>query len=117
MFPDISVTCGPDDGYNPADQSISKPKLIVEVLSPSTAGFVRGLKFRRYRTLPSLEEYVVVEQEMMLVDVFRKDKKGNWMMRSYFSPEAVVVFESLKLQIPMASVYAGTEFPEEKRDG
>jgi Uma2 family endonuclease len=116
VFPDISVTCGPDDGYDPADQSISKPKLIVEVLSPSTAGFDRGGKFKRYRTLPSLEEYVVVEQEMMLVDVFHRDKNGDWMMRSYFRPEAVVVFDSLGLQIAISAVYAGVELPEEKRD-
>ncbi|MFO8038350.1 MAG: Uma2 family endonuclease, partial [Sodalinema sp.] len=70
-YPDVVVTCD-DRDRQPQSQYIEYPRLIIEVLSPSTARFDRTEKFADYRTIPSLEEYVLVSSDRQQVEVFQK---------------------------------------------
>jgi Uma2 family endonuclease len=78
FYPDVIVTCDEIDTQDPKVSTMSAPKLLVEVLSPSTASFDRGQKFTFYRTLPSLEEYVLIDPDLRTVEVFRKNANGFW---------------------------------------
>ena len=69
FYPDLLVTC--DDRDRNSAKAVFYPKLIVEVLSPSTEAYNRGGKFARYRQLSSLSEYVLVGSESVGVDAFR----------------------------------------------
>jgi Uma2 family endonuclease len=60
VYPDVSVVCPPIEGD--ADDTISNPVLVVEVLSPSTEDFDRGTKFGYYRQIPTLKDYLVISQ-------------------------------------------------------
>lgn len=73
-YPDVSVVCGPVERDEKEPQAITNPILIVEVLSESTESLDRGEKFLAYRQLPSLREYVLVNQEKAQVDVFSQTK-------------------------------------------
>lgn len=74
-YPDASVVCGPLEG-DPADKkdhTITNPTLIVEVLSPTTEADDRGEKWAHYQRIPSLQEYILISQDRMSVERFRRD--------------------------------------------
>jgi Uma2 family endonuclease len=78
FYPDVVVTSAERDTQNPKITEIHEAKLIIEVLSPSTASYDRGAKFADYRLLDSLQEYVLIDPETRTVEVFRKNAFGIW---------------------------------------
>lgn len=102
FYPDVFVTC------SAADAALSdrkrEPALIVEVLSPSTAAFDRGLKFAHYRTLPSLMEYVLIDTERESVEAFRRDASGRWVLYPY-GPGDPVELTSVGMSLPFDAIY------------
>ena len=81
-YPDVVVTCDKRD-QSSNDVFIQHPKLIVEVLSDSTEAFDRGDKFADYKTIPELEEYVLIHQNQMLVERFWLRTSGLWLAQTY----------------------------------
>lgn len=63
--------------------TITNPIMIVEVLSKSTESYDRGAKFQAYRTIPTFQEYVLIEQYSMQVERYYKTEAGEWMFSSY----------------------------------
>lgn len=74
-YPDVLVTCSPKDLS--ADQVMSEPRVLVEVLSPSTATYDRGLKFAAYRQLPSLEQYLLIDPAELTVESYQRTEGGS----------------------------------------
>jgi Uma2 family endonuclease len=88
-YPDLLVTCDPRDRE---DKYVKRHyKLIVEVLSESTEAFDRGKKFEDYRRSDLLEEYLLVAQDRVAVDVFRRNGLGKWEFEGYGPGDAVEV--------------------------
>ncbi|MGD1900812.1 MAG: Uma2 family endonuclease [Geitlerinemataceae cyanobacterium] len=108
-YSDIAVTCDDRDSDGQSKQHyIEHPKLIIEVLSPSTAAFDRMEKFADYRTLGSLEEYVLVSAERMEVEVFRRGS-GAWTRQVYGeNSEASVQLGCVDLALALGEVYEDT---------
>ena len=88
-FPDVSVSCAPEDLHEEGD-TISSPRLIVEVLSPSTEAYDRGKKFAYYQQLPSLQEYVLVNSQRQTVEVFTREDNG-WRYHLYRAGQTVLL--------------------------
>ena len=109
VYPDVSVTC--DERDRTAIQAIQYPCLIVEVLSPSTASYDRGDKFRLYRRNPSLQDYVLVDAEKIAIDLYRKNERGNWEIFNYQSGDNIEL-RSIDLSFPIESVYEDIVFEE-----
>ena len=109
VYPDVSVTC--DERDRTAIQAIQYPCLIVEVLSPSTASYDRGDKFRLYRRNPSLQDYVLVDAEKIAIDLYRKNDRGNWEIFNYQSGDNIEL-RSIELSFPIESVYEDIVFEE-----
>lgn len=101
-YPDVMVTC--NDADKAAELFIEHPKLIVEVLSDSTAAYDRGAKFAAYRKIDSLEEFVVVDIDCKGVESFRRQDEGRWLLRDFTGGENCL-FESVGLTMPMARVF------------
>jgi Uma2 family endonuclease len=101
-YPDVSVSC--DDRDRTAQQFIQFPCLIVEVLSPSTEAYDRGGKFRLYRQLTSLQEYVLVSSDTKSVEVFRRRPSGVWEMKIYGEGDQIV-FESIGVTVEVGDFY------------
>lgn len=79
FYPDVLVTCDPRDLA--ASLEMQHPKLIIEVLSPSTATFDRGDKFLSYRLIDSLEEYALVDPHAKTFEVYRRQPNGaDWLL-------------------------------------
>jgi Uma2 family endonuclease len=98
-YPDTHVTCSDLDN----DQQYNMmPVLVVEVASDSTEGYDRQEKFEGYRLLPSLQEYVLVQQSKPLVEIFRK--RTAWAPET-FGPGDDITLESIGLNLPVAEFY------------
>ncbi|MEB3125181.1 MAG: Uma2 family endonuclease [Synechococcales bacterium] len=85
------------------------PKLIVEVLSPSTEAYNRGGKFARYRQLSSLSEYVLVGSESIDAEAFRINEPGKWELTPYGEGD-LVQFTSIDFECAIAAIYEDVEF-------
>ena len=103
FYPDILVTCSANDRASSLVKS--EPKLIVEVLSPSTAAYDRGLKFSHYRSLPSLQEYALVDLDTRRTDGYRLGADGLWVLHPFGAGE-VVHLASVALNITSAQLFA-----------
>ena len=107
VYPDVSVTC--DDRDRTAIQAIQYPCLIIEVLSPSTASYDRGDKFRLYRRNPSLQDYVLVDAEKIAIDLYSKNDRGNWEIFNYQLGDNIDL-QSIGLSFAIESVYEDIVF-------
>jgi Uma2 family endonuclease len=109
-YPDAFVTC---DARDLDDRYVKRyPKLIAEVLSPSTEKFDRLEKFADYQRIESLEEYVLISQDEMRVECRRRVKNGGekgWETVVYGTGEQVI-FKSIELEVAIEELYRGVSF-------
>jgi Uma2 family endonuclease len=112
-YPDVSVTCGPRVFDPPGSRvTVANPRVLIEVLSPSTADMDRGEKFREYIAIASLREYLLVSQDRPLVQTFHRGEDGGWGVGPWAEGlDATLAFPSLGVTVSLAEVYAGVEFP------
>jgi Uma2 family endonuclease len=99
FYPDAMVVC---DGLEVSDYYTETPVLIVEVLSKSTRRRDETLKRRLYQTIPTLQEYVLIEQDIVDVEVCRRSE--GWVSNHYFLGDEVP-FESVDLKLSVAEIY------------
>ncbi|PAX51137.1 Uma2 family endonuclease [Brunnivagina elsteri] len=100
-YPDLLVTCDPNDGERYFKTS---PNLIVEVLSNSTKTIDKREKRLNYQSIESLQEYVLVSQDEIKVEVYRKDAQGNWSLE-ILSKDDNLELKSVGLTLTMADIY------------
>ena len=105
FYPDVVVTCDTVDISDPKISTIVAPKLVIEVLSPSTVAYDRGQKFAAYRTLPSLQEYVLIDPESKTLEVFRKNTAGIWELHPSTDLTTNLRFESVDLTIKLEAFF------------
>ncbi|MBL8211234.1 MAG: Uma2 family endonuclease [Bryobacterales bacterium] len=110
-YPDLSVVCSPIQYSDDTKDCVLNPILLVEVLSKSSRNFDRGEKFRQYQRIPSLQTYVLVEQDDMLVEVYTRTGRDSWNYRVLEGPDAMLEVEHPPLSIPLKAVYRRVEFP------
>lgn len=105
-YPDLLVTCDPQDRETPTYKRF--PKLIVEVLSDSTESFDRGDKFYNYQTLDSLEEYILVNTKSPRVEIFRRHSQEGWLFQTYTPTDLAITIKSLDLGVSFVDLYEDT---------
>ena len=110
FYPDLVVSC--DERDRTAIKLIQFPKLIVEVLSPGTEAKDRGMKFKQYCTLPSLQEYVLIDYETISVDCYRRGEGRMWLYSSYGVGD-VVTLASVNCEVTIAQIYENVQVPPE----
>lgn len=114
FYPDLTVTCGDIEFYKKRRDTITSPKLLIEVLSKSTASFDRAEKFLSYQTLESLEEYVLISQDKTLIEQYIKREDGNWIYKATIGLKSAVTFPSVKTTLPVSEIYDLVEFEREE---
>jgi Uma2 family endonuclease len=113
-YPDVVVFCGKPVFEDGVHYSAVNPLVLAEVLSDSTEKYDRGVKFGHYRQLPSVEEFLVLAQDRVSVERYRRQiagDRGSWLLTAVTDPASTVDFESLGIAVPVAEIYAGVEFP------
>ncbi|NET41259.1 Uma2 family endonuclease [Okeania sp. SIO2B3] len=101
-YPDVMVTC--DQRDRRATKVIYHPCLVVEVLSPGTEAFNRGKKFKNYRDISTLKEYVLIDAREMTVECFRPNENGVWELYNYGEGDEVTL-TSVDFSFPIEMLY------------
>ena len=112
FHPDVTVTCDSRD-RGTADL-IQSPRVVVEVLSPSTETHDRGRKLQCYLSYPSVEEYLLVDSRTMRVEIYRKEQK-RWIYDAFAADEEIVL-ASLGVRFPVADAYEDVIFEKEENN-
>lgn len=116
-YPDVTVHCGPPTFVDEQSDTLTNPRLLVEVLSPSTERYDRGRKFEQYRGIRSLTDYLIVSQGHASVDhFFRREPDGAWLLMGHSGLEAQVTVENLGIVLPLSEIYAGVDFSAAEPD-
>jgi len=114
VYPDTMVVCGDLEKSESDINSVTNPVLIVEVLSKSTSDYDRGDKFFLYRQIPSLQEYVLIEQNRPQVEVFyKKPETDLWQITRFEGLNSKIVFQSLGIKIEMSELYFDIDIEEQ----
>lgn len=103
VFPDITISC--DERDRNQKEMIRYPRLVVEVLSPTTEATDRGKKAAYYRACPTIQEYVMVDSQELFVEVHRHEER--WTINTFEAGD-IITLESLGIQFPLEDVYEGT---------
>ena len=110
FYPDLVVVCGEVRYHDGRKDIILNPDLVIEVLSPSTEAFDRGAKFRAYRTIESLKEYVLVAQDSPSVEQYVRNDDGSWKFTEAVGLERSLTLPSVECTLSLAAVYKRVEF-------
>jgi Uma2 family endonuclease len=108
FYPDAAVACGEID-TNKKSGILNNPTVIFEVLSESTEIFDKGQKFAFYRTLPSLQEYVLISQDAYYIETYYLQANQNWEYQVFTGIDNTLKIKSLQIEIPMKDVYRYVE--------
>jgi Uma2 family endonuclease len=107
--PDVLVDCG--EG-GPKDMTASEPRVVVEVLSPSTLGFDRFRKLEEYKTVASLSTIRLIDTEAAQIAVHRRKKREFWQAETFDRLEAVIELPEFEAALSLRDLYDGVVFAE-----
>ena len=111
-YPDVMVIQGEPVLYQNRTDTVENPCLIMEVLSKSTQEYDQNEKFRYYRSIPKLQEYVLINQYELEIQQYIKTDDNLWIYRVYESIEDTVKFALIDVEVTVAEIYEGVTFEE-----
>ena len=109
-YPDVTVVCGEARFDDEHSDTLLNPTVIVEVLSPSTAGYDRGEKFEHYRKLESLQAYLVIAQDRVHVEHHMRQPDNQWLLSETDSVDDGIELPSIACRLLVADIYEKVEF-------
>lgn len=111
-YPDVTVVCSEPQFEDAEVDILLNPTLIVEVLSPSTEDYDRGGKFEHYRTLPSLQEYLLVAQDRCHIVYYTRQDNGTWLLSETARIEDHLHLPSIDCTLSLTEIYAKVPLAE-----
>jgi Uma2 family endonuclease len=112
-YPDVMLICGRIEFDAGCQDIVLNPVVILEVLSESTSHHDHTRKFAAYRQIPSLQEYVMIDQARVSVEIFRRDKTKFWIFEALEDFKSVLQLKSVGIEIPLAAIYEGVNLEAE----
>ena len=109
-YPDVMAVAAAPQFTDAKQTALTNPCLIVEVLSPSTERYDKAAKFQLYRSLPDLQEYVLVDQAAYRVDQYTKIESHQWLLTEWLGEDAVVPLKSVPVEVALKDLYKRVEF-------
>ena len=109
-YPDVVVVCGELILAESRSDTITNPVVIMEVLSESTKDYDRGTKFTAYRSIETLTDYILIDQDTVHIEYFSKERDGTWRLREFFSTEEVIEIKSIEAMLPAKEIYERVAF-------
>jgi Uma2 family endonuclease len=111
FYPDLSITGGEARFKDAKKRLLLNPRVIIEVLSPSTERGDRTLKREIYQLIPSLTDYLLVAQNEPLIEGWKRSAQGEWLKVRAAGLDDTLTIESIKIMLALADVYRGVELP------
>lgn len=109
-YPDVMVISGNPLYADQGTTTVMNPILISEVLSNSTKNYDQGDKFLAYRSIPQLQEYILIDQFRCHVMQYTKQNDQQWLLTEVKSQDSVINFKSFELTLSLADLYEGVDF-------
>ena len=109
-YPDIVIVCGKSEFDAEVGDILLNPKVVFEVLSPSTEKYDRGFKFAQYQLQPTLMEYVLVAQDSVRIELFVRQPDNTWLLTNFTDLSEPFSLKTVPVSIPVADVYRGIDF-------
>ncbi|MBP1465856.1 Uma2 family endonuclease [Candidatus Chloroploca sp. M-50] len=113
-YPDVTVVCGQPQFIEASRLTITNPTVIIEVLSPSTERYDRGMKFQQYRTIPSFQDYILIAQDDHRIEHFTRQEHGIWLLYEAIGITAHVSIRSIDCVLAIEDVYEKVELAPNK---
>lgn len=113
-YPDLMIICDKPKFYPGLTDIILNPLIIIEVLSRSTEAYDRGKKFQFYRSIPSFQEYILIDQYHVHIDQFYIEKTGKWTLRDYNDIKDMLQFSKINFNLPLEKIYDLIDFELEE---
>jgi Uma2 family endonuclease len=108
-YPDISIICGKIESLNDDNLNFLNPTVIIEILSKSTKNYDRGEKFKLYRDIATLKEYILVDSESLGIEAFKINESNHWELEEYKSLTEVLTVKAVGIEISLQEIYEGVE--------
>ena len=104
-YPDVTILCGKEEYLDDQFDTLLNPTVIFEVLSGSTEDYDRGTKFKLYRSIPSLQNYVLVSSTELLAEVYTRSG-DSWILTTSKTKEEHIHISAIGYDLALADVYA-----------
>lgn len=104
-YPDVMIIAGEPEFVDNRTDIIQNPKVIVEVLSKSTENYDRDDKFKAYRTIPSFEEYLLIEQDRIYIEHYSKTANKRWSLQEYDEEDELITLVTIPFEITLQDFY------------
>ncbi|WP_129633491.1 Uma2 family endonuclease [Candidatus Oscillochloris fontis] len=108
-YPDVTIICGQPQFVEAARLTLTNPSVIIEVLSPSTERYDRGMKFRHYRAIPSLQDYILISQDDYRIEHYMRQENNIWHLHEAIGLSAQIMIQSIECLLTLADVYEKVE--------
>lgn len=108
-YPDISIVSGEVITLNDDEYNLLNPTVIIEVLCPSTKNYDRGEKFKLYRDIATLKEYILVDSQSIHIEIFRLNATNHWELEEYKDINNNLLIRSINETIPLTDIYEGVK--------
>ncbi len=113
-YPDLSILCGEIETFGKRKNTVTNPNVLIEVLSASTQDYDRGAKFKLYRDIESLKEYILISSLETLVEKYDKQSDGSWVLHEYKNDTDCFDITSIDLKITVKDLYINVIFEKEE---
>lgn len=108
-YPDIMAVCGEKKFLDDKEDTLTNPFIIIEVLSPSTEDYDMGKKFMLYRSIPTLQYYILVDAQSCRISKYSINESGNWELMDINNLHGNLALDNLDLNLPISEIYEGTK--------
>jgi Uma2 family endonuclease len=108
-YPDVSIVCGEPEYLNDDEFNLLNPSVIFEVLSPSTKSYDRGDKFKLYRAIPTLREYILIDPDKINVEAYYINGDNEWALRELNEISESLGIQTVGITLPLTDIYEDTK--------
>lgn len=110
VYPDFIVVCGKDEFMDDKEITLLNPTLVAEVISDSSEKYDRGLKSEFYRSLPSLQYYLMVDQHRVYAQLYTRAEDDKWIFQEFNQRDMTIPLDAIGVTLPIAEVYRNIMF-------
>lgn len=108
-YPDVSVVCGKEEYLDDEFDTLLNPTVLFEVLSPSTEDYDRGTKFKLYRSIPSLQNYILVSSTEYAVEIYTRKEDDEWVLNTVEEKNRHIHISAIDFDLSLRDIYSQVE--------
>ena len=112
FYPDLVVVCGEAQYTDPSRDTLLNPTVVFEILSPTTEDYDRGRKFKCYRAIPGLQDYLLVAQNQPQIEHFTRQGVDTWRLTDFTRLDAALELPSIGCTLQLGAIYRKVRFEE-----